>query len=382
VEGGVFALLGVDMERKTYSAFETKIADGAQGIVETIFAVMGNLDDGDDVLHPGAFAKTLIERGHKVKVLDQHRTDSVMSVIGKPLAFKELPREELPPSVLAAFPEATGAVWARVQFLMDTPEGKGAFERIRAGALSEWSFGYDAVQADYSPVRRKDGTVVNARNLRECRLYELSSVLFGMNPATATLSAKSAEPSEGKPWRAVRGDDGKWRVYKLDVDGQPTGDALGEHDTEEEAQAQCRALYASESGAGAGAPGSGGVTLAAREGAGETPEVEQPAEDKAGRVLARRNAERIQRALAELNDTLKDAGLLEPPDADDDSHAASSLRSSDAEKSAAVATLKAIGPNAAPPTSTEAGPDTEPPAYLSAVASLKMLELDLLSLEV
>jgi hypothetical protein len=95
------------MERKTFPAFVTK-ADDEQGIIEAVFAVFGNVDEGDDVVHPGAFAKTFMERGQKVRVLDNHRADSIMRVIGKPLVLAEVGREQLPPQILEKAPEATG----------------------------------------------------------------------------------------------------------------------------------------------------------------------------------------------------------------------------------------------------------------------------------
>jgi len=42
------------MERKTFPAFVTKV-DEAEGIIEAVFAVFGNIDQGDDVIHAGAF---------------------------------------------------------------------------------------------------------------------------------------------------------------------------------------------------------------------------------------------------------------------------------------------------------------------------------------
>lgn len=179
------------MEHKTtYGG--TKTIDGDQGIVEHIIAVFGNIDEGNDRLWPGSFAKTIAERGLKAKVLDQHQTDSTNRILGKPLAIREIGRNELPPELLQRFPEATGGVQATTKFLLNTPEGKGAFERIKEGALDEWSFGYDALDKDYSE-ETKEGHPVNVRNLRTIKLYEYSPVLWGMNPATATLGAKSAE---------------------------------------------------------------------------------------------------------------------------------------------------------------------------------------------
>lgn len=172
-----------------------KVMDEAQGVVEHIVAVMGNLDRVGDIIHPGAFSKSLQDRGLKVKVLDHHNTSSALNIVGKPIAIKELTREELPPELLTQFPEATGALWATTQFLVDTPEGAGIFARIKAGACDQYSIGYDPIVADYSTVE-KDGVKSSVRNLREIRLWEYSPVVFGANPATNTISAKDAKPAD------------------------------------------------------------------------------------------------------------------------------------------------------------------------------------------
>lgn len=230
------------MERKTFQTVSTKV-DEAQGIVEHIIAVMGNVDEVKDIIHNGAFVKTISERGAKVRVLDAHNTDSIMRVLGKPRSMREIGRNELPPDLTMKYPDATGGLQVETQYLMNTPEGKGAFERIQSGAVDEYSIGYDPLDFDYSKILH-EGKEITVRNLRTIKLYEYSPVLWAANPATTTLSAKE-KPSEGKPWNVFK-EDGKWRVYKLDADGKPTGEALGEHDTEEEARTQMRALYANE----------------------------------------------------------------------------------------------------------------------------------------
>lgn len=53
------------------------------------------------------------------------------------------------------------------------------------------------------------------------------------------------------PYIVVRRDD-KWMVYKEGADKEPVGDALGEHDSEDAAQRQQRALYASDADKAAG----------------------------------------------------------------------------------------------------------------------------------
>jgi len=173
--------------------------DDDQGIVEHLITVFGIVDNGKDVCHPGAFAKTIDEKGGKIRVLDAHNTGSAMCIVGKPLALKEVGRDELPKAVLDEYPDATGGLWARTQFLMDTPEGKGVFTRIKEGALSEFSYGYDALDYDYDTVKA-DGEDIEVRNLRTVRLWEYSPVLWGMNPATQVMSAKQdEEPEEMKP---------------------------------------------------------------------------------------------------------------------------------------------------------------------------------------
>jgi len=179
-------------EHKVLPSIITKV-DNEQGIVEHTVAVMGNVDFGNDRIHQGAFTKTITERMGKIRVLDTHNSGSVRDVIGKPLALWEVGKEQLPADVLAHYPDATGALMARTQFLMDTPEGKGAFVRIRDGAVGEYSIGYDPILADYTDetIGGKEQTI---RNLKEIRLWEYSPVAFAMNPATSTLSAKQEQP--------------------------------------------------------------------------------------------------------------------------------------------------------------------------------------------
>jgi HK97 family phage prohead protease len=178
------------MERKTFPVLTTKV-DRAQGIVESIVAGCGNVDLGGDRIKSGAFTKTITERGPKIRCLDAHNTDSIMRVIGKPLAMRELRRDELPPEMLQRFPEMTGGLWVQTQFLMDTPEGKGAFIRLAEGAVDEWSIGYEPSDLNYVREAR-EGKAATVREIGTIKLYEYSPVLFGMNEAPQTLSAKEA----------------------------------------------------------------------------------------------------------------------------------------------------------------------------------------------
>jgi len=59
-----------DMEIKNFS-FETKELT-EEGQFEGYAAVFGNRDSWDDIIEPGAFAKTIKERASKIRVLWQH----------------------------------------------------------------------------------------------------------------------------------------------------------------------------------------------------------------------------------------------------------------------------------------------------------------------
>ena len=181
------------MEHKIFPAILTKVVDPDQGIVEHIVAVMGNVDLGGDVIHPGAFTKTISERGLRVKCLDQHQTNSVLNVLGKPLAMKEIGRGEMPADLLKDYPDVTGSLWVQTKYNLKTEAGHDAFQHIAAGDVDQYSIGYDTLDSDYSKIKI-DGATKTVRNLRTIKLYEYSPVVFGMNTATATISAKENVP--------------------------------------------------------------------------------------------------------------------------------------------------------------------------------------------
>lgn len=184
-------------ERKTFPNIGFKVLDAEQGIVEHIITVFGVLDDGNDISHPGSFQQTITGgKGKNAKVLDSHNNTSIFSSLGVPVRLHEVSRAGLPAEILEKYPEATGGLKAETRFLLDTPEGHGAFVRLRDKAVDEWSYGYDAVNPDFTMIKNKSGDDVRARNLREIVLYEYSPVLWGMNPATATLGTKSADDAE------------------------------------------------------------------------------------------------------------------------------------------------------------------------------------------
>jgi HK97 family phage prohead protease len=174
-------------------------ADELLGQVESIVSVMGIIDLGDDVIHNGSYTKTITERRGKIRVLDNHNTDSTLRAVGYPIEMREVGKSGLPLKVQQDFPEATGGLYCKTQFLIDTPEGLGVFKRIAAGAINEWSIGYDALDTDLSKmIDPKTGKERYIRNIRTIRLWEYSPVLWGMNQATAVVGAKNNMPDNPK----------------------------------------------------------------------------------------------------------------------------------------------------------------------------------------
>lgn len=193
------------VERKILDVIYQKVIDPDKGIVESLVSVYGNIDHGKDRIMSGAFKKSVQEGVQKVLVLDQHNTHSIFATLGKAQSMREVNRSGLPPEVQAQFPDATGGLICTTKYLLNTPEGHGAFERIKEGAINQYSIGFEALDIDHATVKARRtetgyqldaaGLDLHIRNLRTCKLVEYSPVLWGMNEATATISAKDAEGS-------------------------------------------------------------------------------------------------------------------------------------------------------------------------------------------
>jgi HK97 family phage prohead protease len=153
--------------------------------VTGIFSTYGVTDSYDDIMHAGAFAKTLLERGQKIVHLWQHDFASPPTAIITEL--RELARDELPSEIRSAYPDAGGGMEVTREYL-DTPRGNEVLTAIKAGSPLEMSFAYDAVKYDFAEKPGAKYEWERIRNIREVRLYETSDVLWGANSATVAHS--------------------------------------------------------------------------------------------------------------------------------------------------------------------------------------------------
>lgn len=180
-------------ETKSFPAMVTK-ADDEQGIVDAFVSIMGNIDHGDDIIHSGAFAKTISERAGKIRVLDNHNMWSVNDAIARIIEIREVTRRDLPAQLQADVPDATGGLFVSMQFLMNDEQSAGVFKRIKAGVINEYSIGFEIIVSDIENVEI-DNTEISVRNIREIKLWEVSPVIFAMNDATTTAAVKSDTPT-------------------------------------------------------------------------------------------------------------------------------------------------------------------------------------------
>ena len=148
--------------------------------VKGFASVFGNVDDGGDITHMGAFTKTLNENASRLRFLWQHDTDAPPTAMIK--SAREAKRDELPAEIKSKFPNAAGGLLVEREYL-DTPRGNEILAGYKAGICFEMSFGYETLKSDFSTVDTDKGNT-RVRNLRELKLYEMSDVLWGMNPAT------------------------------------------------------------------------------------------------------------------------------------------------------------------------------------------------------
>jgi HK97 family phage prohead protease len=171
------------MEHKALQTF-TKGINGRT--VEGFAAIFGNVDSGGDIVHKGAFKKTLQENRKRFRHLWMHNPFEVPTATIKDIA--EVGKGDLPNEVKSEYPEATGGLYVAREYL-ETPRGDEILTAIKAGAINEMSFGFDIVKFDFGTIEDRP-----VRNLKELMLYDTSDVTWGMN--AATVASKTQQDTE------------------------------------------------------------------------------------------------------------------------------------------------------------------------------------------
>lgn len=209
------------MEHKASPAF-LEVEKDDERVVRGLFSVFGHVDESGDVVHRGAFKKTLQERlpRGRIKALWQHDTRS--PPVGVVVELEEITKRQLPAPVKSQFPDATGALAGAIRVL-PTPRGDEVLTGVREKAITEGSFGFDAIKFDFETEKEKDLLIIQTdgqvRNLREVRLWDISFVNWGMQEAALMLQKKGAIPFKETPKSPKEASwDGPAQVAAAEVD--------------------------------------------------------------------------------------------------------------------------------------------------------------------
>jgi hypothetical protein len=141
-------------------------------------SLFGRVDQGGDVVQPGAYAaslKALGAAGRRVKMLWQHDP-------GQPIGVWDEVRED------------DRGLYVRGRILTEVAQGREAAALLAAGAIDGLSIGYRTVRAS------RDGK--GQRVLAELDLWEVSLVTFPMLPE-ARVAAKGEAPDAWVPLAAL-----------------------------------------------------------------------------------------------------------------------------------------------------------------------------------
>jgi len=121
-------------------------------------------DLGNDVIHPGAFTKTLQHwksaKSKRIYLLDSHNRQSIEGVLGKMVDARETPD-----GLEAEFE------------MRDTVKAHEALSAIEGDFIDGLSIGYEPINPKY--VKQDNGETI--RHLPEIKLREVSLVVFPMN---------------------------------------------------------------------------------------------------------------------------------------------------------------------------------------------------------
>lgn len=188
----------MEIEYKCVGVSGLKVLNEEDGIIETFVSVTGLQDNVKDVIHPGAYEKSLAARTPK-GVWHHNWHES----ISRTEAIKELlpGSPELPTTLPdgSPWPADAGALKVKTRFNLETQRGREAYADVKFfGDQQEWSIGYN-VPVGGATIDSKTGV----RHIHVLDLYEYSPVLFGAMPAARTASVKDAQMA----YKALNAED-------------------------------------------------------------------------------------------------------------------------------------------------------------------------------
>lgn len=159
--------MGNRHEQSGFQGIEVR-EEGGQGFFSGYITAWGTTDSYNSTFVKGSFKKTIEERGHRIKVLDNHDANKV---IGKVTEIRE----------------DDHGVYVEGQLTMAVEKARDVFEHIRANVLDTLSFGFKTLSDKY---------VQGVRNITEVKLFEVSPVTFEANEAAMITDVREDENDE------------------------------------------------------------------------------------------------------------------------------------------------------------------------------------------
>lgn len=163
--------------------FQCKAVDDEQGLIEAYGSVFDNVDQGDDMVRPGAFKRTIQNSKSRVK--------AGKSTFLIPMLWQHDANQ--PIGGWYDLGEDAHGLKAKGKIILSTKLGQDIYNLIKEGVLDQFSIGYDIPQGGAS-YNAKEGY----RELKELRLWEISVVTFAMNTEALLTGVKSHDVLPGR----------------------------------------------------------------------------------------------------------------------------------------------------------------------------------------
>ena len=173
------------MEKKSlFVPLELKFEDQTsdRGRFKGHGAVFNNVDLGNDVIKPGAFAKTLNAWREKKMLPQMLWNHNGEEIIGE---WTEMKEDEKGLYV-------EGKLWINGESKLE--KAQQAYNVLKSNSVKGLSIGYYPTQKSLQ--ENYDGTII--RNLEEIELLEVSVAPWAMNPEASVTGVKSKTDSEGE----------------------------------------------------------------------------------------------------------------------------------------------------------------------------------------
>lgn len=208
----------VGMHRPTETkalAFEGIGFDAVDGTLEGVAAVYGNWDRANEVIEPGACAKSITERMRKIPMgLDHKRGFGVTEDL------QEITRGDLPASIRSEYPDASGGLYCKGRVVL-SDENIRRLDLIRQKSDSGQPVGMSITYRVLRESAAATPTGAKGRRLHELALHEWGPQLSmrPVNPAAMVTEAKSTGNGAGaKGWdMTLPGSDEERRARLTDA---------------------------------------------------------------------------------------------------------------------------------------------------------------------